>query len=113
MTTHYRDLGLVNTNVMFQMAMEGGYAIPAYNFNNMEQLQGVIQGCVETDSPVILQISRGARKYANQTMLRYMAMGAVQMMAEIGGNIPIAVHLCRALDSLLINRSQVNTGTDI
>ena len=93
MTTHYKDLGLVNTNVMFQMAMEGGYAIPAYNFNNMEQLQGVIRGCTETDSPVILQISRGARKYANQTMLRYMAMGAVQMMKEMGGDIPIAVHL--------------------
>ena len=93
MTTHYKDLGLVNTKLMFQMAMEGGYAVPAYNFNNMEQLQGVIQGCVETDSPVILQISRGARKYANQTMLRYMAMGAVQMMVEMGGNIPIAVHL--------------------
>ncbi len=73
--------------------MEGGYAVPAYNFNNMEQLQAVIAGCVETDSPVILQISRGARKYANQTMLRYMAMGAVQMMKEMGGDIPIAVHL--------------------
>lgn len=93
MAIHYKDLGLVNTKVMFQMAMEGGYAVPAYNFNNMEQLQAVIAGCVETDSPVILQISRGARKYANQTMLRYMAMGAVQMMKEMGGDIPIAVHL--------------------
>jgi fructose-bisphosphate aldolase class II len=90
---HYKELGLVNTQVMFQMAMEGGYAVPAYNFNNMEQLQAVIIGCVESDSPVILQISRGARKYANQTMLRYMAMGAVQMMKEMGGDIPIAVHL--------------------
>jgi fructose-bisphosphate aldolase class II len=93
MAIHYKDLGLVNTKVMFQMAMEGGYAVPAYNFNNMEQLQAVIAGCVETDSPVILQISRGARKYANQTMLRYMAMGAVQMMKEMGSDIPIAVHL--------------------
>jgi fructose-bisphosphate aldolase class II len=93
MTIHYTDLGLVNTKVMFQMAMEGGFAVPAYNFNNMEQLQAVIAGCVETDSPVIMQISRGARKYANQTMLRYMAMGAVQMMKEMGGDIPIAVHL--------------------
>ena len=74
MTIHYKDLGLVNTKVMFQMAIEGGYAVPAYNFNNMEQLQAIIRGCVETDSPVILQISRGARKYANQTMLRYMAI---------------------------------------
>jgi fructose-bisphosphate aldolase class II len=93
MTVHYKDLGLVNTQVMFQMAMEGGYAIPAYNFNNMEQLLAVIRGCVESDSPVILQISRGARNYANPTMLRYMAMGAVQMMQEIGGDIPIVVHL--------------------
>jgi fructose-bisphosphate aldolase class II len=93
MTVHYKDLGLVNTEVMFQMAMAGGYAIPAYNFNNMEQLQAVIRGCVESDSPVILQISRGARQYANQTMLRYMAMGAVQMMKEMGGDIPITVHL--------------------
>ncbi len=93
MSTHYKELGLVNTQVMFQMAMEGGYAIPAYNFNNMEQLLAVIQGCVESDSPVILQISRGARSYANPTMLRYMAMGAVQIMKEMGGNIPIAVHL--------------------
>jgi fructose-bisphosphate aldolase class II len=93
MTVHYKDLGLVNTQVMFQMAMKGGYAIPAYNFNNMEQLLAVIRGCVESDSPVILQISRGARNYANPTMLRYMAMGAVQMMQEMGGNIPIVVHL--------------------
>lgn len=93
MIVHYKDLGLVNTQVMFQMAMEGGYAIPAYNFNNMEQLLAVIRGCVESDSPVILQISRGARNYANPTMLRYMAMGAVQMMQEIGGDIPIVVHL--------------------
>lgn len=93
MTIHYKDLGLVNTKFMFQMAMEGGFAVPAYNFNNLEQLQAVIRGCVESDSPVILQISRGARKYANQTMLRYMAMGAVQMTKEMGGEIPIAVHL--------------------
>ena len=78
---------------MFKKAMEGGYAIPAYNFNNMEQLQAIIIGCVETKSPVILQVSKGARDYANQTLLRYMAMGAVQMMKEMGGNIPIALHL--------------------
>jgi fructose-bisphosphate aldolase class II len=93
MTVHYKDLGLVNTQVMFQMAMKGGYAIPAYNFNNMEQLLAVIRGCVESDSPVILQISRGARSYAYPTMLRYMARGAVQIMKELGGNIPIVVHL--------------------
>ncbi|HLC15613.1 MAG TPA: class II fructose-bisphosphate aldolase [Thermodesulfovibrionia bacterium] len=89
----YKDLGLVNTKEMFRKAMEGGYAIPAYNFNNMEQLQAIIIGCVETKSPVILQVSKGARDYANQTLLRYMAMGAVQMMKELGGSIPIALHL--------------------
>jgi hypothetical protein len=45
---HYKQLGLVNTNDMFKKAMAGGYAIPAYNFNNMEQLQGIIIGCAES-----------------------------------------------------------------
>ena len=69
----YKDIGLVNTREMFKKAMAGGYAIPAYNFNNMEQLQAIIQGCGKSNSPVILQVSSGARKYANQTLLRYMA----------------------------------------
>ena len=56
-TVHYSDLGLVNTKEIFRKAMEGKYAIPAYNFNNMEQLQGIILGCVESRSPVILQVS--------------------------------------------------------
>lgn len=89
----YRELGLVNTKEMFQKAVKGGYAIPAYNFNNLEQLQAIIQACVETDSPVILQVSKGAREYANATMLRYMAMGATELSKESGGNIPIALHL--------------------
>lgn len=93
MAVSYKEIGLVNTKMMFQKAMKGGFAIPAYNFNNLEQLQAIIRGCVETDSPVILQLSKGAREYANQTMLRYMAMGAVQMMKEMGGDIPIALHL--------------------
>ena len=66
-TKHYRKLGLVNTKDMFKQAMEGRYAIPAYNFNNMEQLQGFIIGCVESRSPVILQVSGSARKYADPT----------------------------------------------
>jgi len=66
----YKDLGLVNTREMFAKAIKGGYAIPAFNFNNMEQMQAIIQACVEASSPVILQVSSGARKYANQTLLR-------------------------------------------
>jgi fructose-bisphosphate aldolase, class II len=90
---HYKDLGLVNSKELFQKAVKGGYAIPAFNFNNMEQMQAIIQACVEAKSPVILQVSSGARKYANQTLLRYMAQGAVDYAKELGCNIPIVLHL--------------------
>lgn len=89
----YKELGLVNTKDLFKKAVEGGYAIPAFNFNNLEQLQAIVSACVETKSPVILQVSSGARKYANQTLLRYMAQGAVEYAKELGYAIPIALHL--------------------
>ncbi len=89
----YKDLGLVNSRELFKKAMAGKYAIPAFNFNNMEQLQAIVQACAETKSPVILQVSSGARKYANQTMLRYMAQGAVEYAKELGVNVPIVLHL--------------------
>ncbi|HAC22153.1 MAG: class II fructose-bisphosphate aldolase [Tannerellaceae bacterium] len=89
----YKELGLVNTKELFAKAAEGGYAIPAFNFNNMEQMQAIIQAAVETNSPVILQVSSGARKYANQTLLRYMAQGAVEYAKELGKNIPVVLHL--------------------
>jgi len=95
MATNYKDLGMVNTRDMFQKAMTGKYAIPAYNFNNMEQLQAIITGCVESESPVILQVSKGARAYASQTLLRHMARGATELARELadGRLIPIALHL--------------------
>jgi len=93
MTTSYKDLGLANTKEMFAKAVDGGYAVPAYNFNNLEQLQAIIQACVETKSPVILQVSSGARKYANANLLRNMARGAVEYAKELGCEIPIALHL--------------------
>lgn len=93
MAVSYRELGLVNTREMFAKAMAGKYAVPAYNFNNLEQLQAIITACVQTKSPVILQVSKGARDYANATMLRYMAMGAVAYAKELGYEIPIALHL--------------------
>jgi fructose-bisphosphate aldolase, class II len=89
----YKELGLVNTKEVFAKAVDGGYAVPAYNFNNMEQLQAIIAACVETKSPVILQVSSGARKYANETLLRYMAQGAVAYAKELGYAIPITLHL--------------------
>ncbi len=93
MAVSFKDLGLVNTREMFKKAKEGGYAVPAYNFNNMEQLQAIINGCGQSKSPVILQLSKGARKYANQTMLQYMAQGAVAMAKELGYDFPIALNL--------------------
>ena len=89
----YKELGLVNSKEIFKKAIAGKYAIPAFNFNNMEQMQAIIQACVEKRSPVILQVSSGARKYANQTLLRYMAQGAVEYAKELGCNIPIVLHL--------------------
>ena len=98
MATKYTDLGLVNTTGMFKKAVDGGFAVPAYNFNNMEQIQAIISACLESQSPVILQVSSGARKYANATLLTYMGQGAVEMMRAMAkekglGEIPIALHL--------------------
>ena len=105
----YKDLGLVNSREMFAKAIEGGYAIPAFNFNNMEQMQAIIQACVETSSPVILQVSSGARKYANQTILRYMAQGAVEYAKELGKNIPIVLHLDHG-DTFELCKSCIDMG---
>ncbi|MFC2822476.1 MAG: class II fructose-bisphosphate aldolase [Spirochaetales bacterium] len=91
--TSYKELGLVNTRDMFAKAIKGGYAVPAYNFNNMEQLQAIISACVETKSPVILQVSKGARDYANMNLLRNMAKGATEYAHELGYDIPIVLHL--------------------
>ncbi|MHB8707719.1 MAG: class II fructose-bisphosphate aldolase [Desulfuromonadales bacterium] len=108
-TVHFSELGLANTREMFARAMAGGYAIPAYNFNNLEQLQAIITACAETASPVIIQVSKGARDYADQTMLRYMAMGAVAMARQMGSNIPICLHLDHG-DSFELCKSCVDSG---
>ena len=90
----YKELGLVNTREMFKRAVAGGYAIPAFNFNTMEQMQAIVQAAVETKSPVIMQVSKGARNYANATILRYMAQGAVEYAKELGCEHPeIVLHL--------------------
>jgi fructose-bisphosphate aldolase class II len=107
---NYKDLGLVNTKEMFAKAIEGGYAIPAFNFNNMEQLQAIIQATAETKSPVILQVSKGARAYANQTLLRYMAEGAVEYAKELGVEKPqITLHLDHG-DSFETCKSCIDMG---
>ena len=107
---NYKDLGLVNTREMFKRAIDGGYAIPAFNFNNMEQLQAIIKASSELRSPVILQVSKGARNYANQTLLRYMAQGAVAYAKELGCEHPeIALHLDHG-DSFELCKSCVDFG---
>ena len=80
---------LVTTTEMFRKAYEGGYAIGAFNVNNMEIVQGITEACRETKSPVILQVSKGARAYANHTYLMKLVEAAVLECPEI----PIALHL--------------------
>ena len=110
MAVNYKDLGLVNTREMFKRAINGGWAVPAFNFNNLEQLQAIITACSETKSPVIIQVSKGARKYANQTLLRYLAEGAVAFAKELGCHHPeIVLHLDHG-DSFELCKSCVDTG---
>jgi fructose-bisphosphate aldolase class II len=115
MSVSYKDLGLSNTHEMFRKAFAEQYAVPAYNFNNMEQLQAILTACVETRSPVILQVSSGARKYANQTLLRYMAEGAVRMARQMeqshgaSQEIPITLHLDHG-DTFELAKSCIDSG---
>lgn len=105
----YKALGLVNTHEMFRQAMAKGYAVPAYNFNNMEQLQAIVMGCVESKSPVILQVSGSARKYADPLMLPHMVSGAVAMARGMGSHIPIALHLDHG-DSFELAKACIDSG---
>ena len=106
----YKSLGLVNTREMFKRAINGGWAVPAFNFNNMEQLQAIIKAAAETKSPVILQVSKGARNYANQTLLQYMAQGAVEYAKELGCAKPeVVLHLDHG-DSFELCKSCVDMG---
>ena len=81
-------MGLVTTKDMFQKAYEGGYAIGAFNVNNMEIVQGITEAAGELKSPVILQVSKGARAYANHTYLVKLVEAAL-----IENDIPMALHL--------------------
>lgn len=95
---HYTELGFVNSKIMFEVAVKDKFAVPAFNFNNMEQIQAIVMACVECQSPVILQVSKGARAYANPILLSWMGRGAIEMMKayakELGvGEIPMVLHL--------------------
>ncbi len=110
MAVSYKELGLVNTKEMFKKAVAGGYAIPAFNFNTMEQMQAIVQASVKQKSPVIMQVSKGARNYANGTILRYMAQGAVEYAKELGcANPQIVLHLDHG-DSFELCKDCIDNG---
>ena len=95
---------LVNSTEMFKKAYEGGYAIGAFNVNNMEIVQGITEACQELKAPVILQASAGARKYANHTYLVKLVEAAVEET-----DIPIALHLDHG-DSFELCKSCIDGG---
>ena len=108
-TYQYSDLGLVNTKAMFHQAMRERFAVPAYNFNNMEQLQAIVTGCARSASPVILQVSGSARSYIGTAFLPHMARAAVDLATEIGCPIPIALHLDHG-SSFELAKECIDTG---
>ncbi len=110
MAVNYKELGLVNTKEMFAKALKGGYAVPAFNFNNLEQLQAIVTAAATEKSPVILQVSKGARNYANGTILRYLGMAAVEYAKELGWEKPqIVLHLDHG-DSFELCKDCIDNG---
>lgn len=97
-------MGLVTTTEMFKKAYEGGYAIGAFNVNNMEIIQGITEAAAEVNSPLILQVSAGARKYANHTYLTKLVEAAI-----IETGLPIALHLDHG-DSFELCKSCIDGG---
>ena len=81
-------MALVPLRLLLDHAAENGYGIPAFNVNNLEQVQSIMEAAHETDSPVILQASRGARQYAGENFLRHLILAAV----ETYPNIPVVMH---------------------
>jgi len=98
-------MALVTTTEMFKKAYEGGYAVGAFNVNNMEIVQGITEACREEKAPVILQVSKGARAYANHTYLVKLVESAVIECPEI----PIVLHLDHG-DSFELCKSCIDNG---
>ncbi len=86
-------MGLVTTKEMFEKAYKGGYAIGAFNVNNMEIVQGIMEAASENNAPVILQVSAGARKYANPVYLKKLVESAIECNNQKGIDIPVVLHL--------------------
>jgi fructose-bisphosphate aldolase class II len=96
---------LMTTKPMFDLAYDGGFAIGAFNVNNMEITQGIIEACAAEKSPLILQVSKGARKYANYVYLRHIILAAVEQYPEL----PIAIHLDHG-DTVDLVQTCINDG---
>src|SRR5512140_3015683 len=96
---------LMTTKPMFDLAYTGGFAVGAFNVNNMEITQGIVEACAAEKSPLILQISKGARKYANMRYLRHIIQAAVEDHPEL----PIAIHLDHG-DTVDLVQTCINDG---
>lgn len=102
-------MSLVTTTEMFKKAYEGGYAVGAFNVNNMEIIQGIMAGASEKKSPVILQVSKGARNYANPIYLRKLVEAAVEEHPEV----PVALHLDHGADFEICKQCVDNGFTSV
>lgn len=100
----YRELGLSNTKEMFEKANREGYAVPAFNFNNMEMALAIVEACAEMGSPVILQASAGAIKYMGFDVAPLIAKAAVDRARNMGSDIPVALHLDHGSDLEIIKK---------
>jgi len=105
----YKKLGFVNTRALFKKALSGGYAVPAYNFNNLEGLQAIVLACLESQSPVILQASKSACNYVDQSILPHLVYGAVLMMKRVAKEkklkpIPVVLHLDHGPDFKMVKQ---------
>ena len=102
-------MGLTTSTEMFKKAYDGGYAIGAFNVNNMEIIQGIMEAATETNSPVILQVSSGARKYANPIYLRKLVEAGIEDAKARGRDIDIVLHLDHG-DSFELCKDCIDSG---
>ena len=102
-------MGLTTTKEMFKKAYEGKYAIGAFNVNNMEIIQGIMDAACDTNSPVILQVSSGARKYANSIYLTKLVEAAIEDAKNKGKDIDVVLHLDHG-DSFELCKECIDSG---
>ena len=102
-------MGLTTTKEMFKKAYEGQYAIGAFNVNNMEIIQGILEAATETNSPVILQVSKGARQYANPIYLKKLVEAGIEEAKNKGKDLEVVLHLDHG-DSFELCKECIDSG---